>query len=291
MLLLLRGLERLITWVRTIFKPAKSRSLVLKKGKAGTAFTWSPYSISEGSGENLQWNHERDNQSPGNPERAEKLAVSSGQVSTHKEVQGMDQHGILPRCLWPLLIYEVPTFTHPWCTLFTQAQTTSILGVLQNVLACRLCLAKGSSEHILSCCHKALVEERYTWHHNQVLKAVVDTVCTGVQQSKHRLPTRSGQVRNIKHRRSMLGSAHDWQLQVDRGRQLKFPEHIASTTLRLDIVLTSDSSKQVVLVEFTFPWKDWGGLRAEEEFTVPGACWDLQGQWVEGPVWAYWGGL
>lgn len=35
---ILQGLERLISWVRMSFKPAKSRSLVLKKGKVVDKF-------------------------------------------------------------------------------------------------------------------------------------------------------------------------------------------------------------------------------------------------------------
>lgn len=46
------------------------------------------------------------------------------------------------------------------------------------------------------------------------------------------------------------------QLQVDLRRQLKFPEHITATPLRPDIVLTLVSTKQVVLLELTVPWKD-----------------------------------
>ncbi|XP_064193957.1 uncharacterized protein LOC135256013 [Anguilla rostrata] len=48
----------------------------------------------------------------------------------------------------------------------------------------------------------------------------------------------------------------DWQLLVDLERQLKFPNHIAGTTLRPDIVLVSESTKQAVLLELTVPWED-----------------------------------
>ena len=71
----------------------------------------------------------------------------------------------------------------------------------------------------------------------------------------------SGMERNLTHGKKvptgLLSSACDWQLKVDPGRQLKFPEHITSTTLRPDMALTSESSKQVVLVELTIPWEDW----------------------------------
>ena len=38
--------------------------------------------------------------------------------------------------------------------------------------------------------------------------------------------------------------------------QLRFPEHIVETTLRPDIVLFSDSTKQVVLLDLTVPWEE-----------------------------------
>ncbi|KAM9850143.1 tectonic-1 [Aulostomus maculatus] len=47
-----------------------------------------------------------------------------------------------------------------------------------------------------------------------------------------------------------------WELRVDLGKQLKFPEIVATTSLRPDVVLTSATSKQVVLLELTVPWED-----------------------------------
>ena len=54
----------------------------------------------------------------------------------------------------------------------------------------------------------------------------------------------------------LLIAAQDWQLNVDLGRQLKFPETIAVTTLRPDMVLMSETSRPVVLLELTVPWED-----------------------------------
>ncbi|KAF7645521.1 hypothetical protein LDENG_00202680, partial [Lucifuga dentata] len=123
----------------------------------------------------------------------------------------------------------------------------------------------SSLEHILSCCPKALGEGRYAWHHDQVLKAVADTICTGIQRSKHQLPARhnitfvrAGEKPQAERKVStgLLALASDWQLKVDLGRQLKFPEHIAKTSLRPDLVLTSVSTKQIVLLELIVPWED-----------------------------------
>lgn len=49
----------------------------------------------------------------------------------------------------------------------------------------------------------------------------------------------------------------EWQLRVDLGRQPKFPDYIATTSLCADVVLTSGSMKQVVLLELTVLWEDW----------------------------------
>lgn len=53
-----------------------------------------------------------------------------------------------------------------------------------------------------------------------------------------------------------LWSAPDWELWVDLGMQLKFPDFATPTSLKPDMVLTSASSKQVLLLELTVPWED-----------------------------------
>lgn len=64
----------------------------------------------------------------------------------------------------------------------------------------------------------------------------------------------------------LLTTAQDWQLMVDLVRQLKFPTHIAVTSLRPDIIL-SEATKQLALIELTVSWED----RLEEalESTLP----------------------
>ncbi|CAJ1075238.1 LOW QUALITY PROTEIN: uncharacterized protein LOC109089580 [Xyrichtys novacula] len=131
--------------------------------------------------------------------------------------------------------------------------------------ACQLCQRRGSLEHILSCCPKALGDGRYRWRHDQVLKAVADTICSGITSSKQQHPSktsiafvRAGETPQPprKTQGGLLATARDWQLLVDLGRQLRFPDTIAVTSLRPDMVLVSASSKQVVLLELTVPWED-----------------------------------
>lgn len=53
-----------------------------------------------------------------------------------------------------------------------------------------------------------------------------------------------------------MATAQDWQLKVDLGRQLRFPVTIAETSLGPEIVLVSETSRQVVLLELTVHWED-----------------------------------
>lgn len=46
-------------------------------------------------------------------------------------------------------------------------------------------------------------------------------------------------------------------LRVDQGRQLKFPETFIMTTLRPELVLVSETMKEVVPLKLTVPWEDW----------------------------------
>ena len=138
--------------------------------------------------------------------------------------------------------------------------------------ACPLCSKRGTLEHILSCCTRALGDGRYRWRHDQVLKTIAEAISAGLAWAKQFRPSkktiafvRAGDKPTPARRTSSAGiltSARDWQLLVDLEHQLKFPSHIAVTTLRPDIVLVSESTKKAVLLELTVPWED----RLEEAF-------------------------
>jgi len=46
-------------------------------------------------------------------------------------------------------------------------------------------------------------------------------------------------------------------MKTDLKEQLQFPQEIAQTTLRPDIVIWSRNPKRVVMVELTVLWEDW----------------------------------
>ncbi len=53
-------------------------------------------------------------------------------------------------------------------------------------------------------------------------------------------------------------------MRADLRKKLVFPEEVAHTTLRPDIVLWSKAAKQVILVELTVPWEE----RIEEAYEL-----------------------
>ncbi|XP_051928401.1 uncharacterized protein LOC127604984 [Hippocampus zosterae] len=138
--------------------------------------------------------------------------------------------------------------------------------------ACPLCSKRGTLEHILGGCTRALGDGRYRWRHDQVLKTIAEAITAGLAWAKQFRPSnktiafvRAGDKPTAASRTSSAGiltSARDWQLLVDLEKKLKFPSHIAVTTLRPDIVLVSESTKQAVLLELTVQWED----RLEEAF-------------------------
>ena len=129
---------------------------------------------------------------------------------------------------------------------------------------CKLCGGNGTLTHILSGCEVALAQGRYRWRHDQVLRQIA--LCVEAKRRNHNNQicrvekkiqfVKAGEKRNPAER-SLLGSyldgANDWKLHVDLDRKLKFPREVAVTNLRPDMLLVSESTKRIGLVELTVP--------------------------------------
>ncbi|TWW77850.1 uncharacterized protein LOC130535078 [Takifugu flavidus] len=130
---------------------------------------------------------------------------------------------------------------------------------------CSLCSGRGSLEHLLSSCPKSLADGRYRWRHDQVLKAVAESIALAISTSKHHhAPKKAISFIKAGERpragpqitTGLLHTATDWQLHVDLGKQLLFPQHIATTSLRPDMIITSEASKHLIMLELTVPWEE-----------------------------------
>lgn len=117
----LKGLERLMGWARMLFKPTKSRSLVLKKGRVADKFRFSI------AGTLIPTISVKPMKSLGKFFDSN-LRDTASIKNTCEELQGwlkdveksdlpgkfkawVYQYRILPRILWPLLLYEFPITT------------------------------------------------------------------------------------------------------------------------------------------------------------------------------------
>ena len=63
-------------------------------------------------------------------------------------------------------------------------------------------------------------------------------------------------------RTGLLQESRNWEMRVDLGKKLIFPEEVTHTTLRPDIVIWSRSPKYMILIELTVPWEE----RVEEAY-------------------------
>ena len=138
---------------------------------------------------------------------------------------------------------------------------------------CTICKTyRATLAHTLSACTGSL--QRYTWRHNQVLEPIArrteEQCLSQALEEKEQAPhedmmfVREGaepstikkqkekQVRKSK----LLAEYEDWQMVTDLGGMMSFPQHIAITNLRPDIVVWSDQGKEVLLVELTVPWEE-----------------------------------
>lgn len=50
--------------------------------------------------------------------------------------------------------------------------------------------------------------------------------------------------------------ARDWKMKVGLDQKLTFPSEIATTTLRPDLVLWSNSCQLAYIIKLTVPWED-----------------------------------
>ncbi|RXN24825.1 hypothetical protein ROHU_021965 [Labeo rohita] len=140
---------------------------------------------------------------------------------------------------------------------------------------CQLCGHQSPSlQHILSGCKTALTQGRYRWRHDRVLRKLAEVIeGRRLEVNKASSLTSDQPVQFVREggealcsiirERSLLSPGGEWDLRVDISHQLKFPQQIAITSLRPDIVIWSTTTKSVIMAELTVPWED--GIEAAFE--------------------------
>ena len=132
--------------------------------------------------------------------------------------------------------------------------------------ACHLCGGTGSLSHILSGCKIALAQGRYKWRHDRVLREL----CFWLEEKRKSINNTQWKRKPIKFVKagerskegkshqtpieSVLKNARDWKMKVDLPESpLVIPAHIAVTSQRPDVIITSEAIKQMYIIELTVP--------------------------------------
>ena len=130
--------------------------------------------------------------------------------------------------------------------------------------SCKLCGGAATLNHILSACEVALAQGRYRWRHDQVLQELAYCL-EEKRKSSNSKPNvnrrkiefvREGERKNsvrMYDPDSYMDTAQDWKLEVDLWGRLKVPSYVMETNLRPDILLISEATKQMGVIELTVP--------------------------------------
>ena len=133
---------------------------------------------------------------------------------------------------------------------------------------CLLCGNESNLNHVLASCNVALSQGRYRWRHDQVLKEIAKLTEERVTNSQLQPLTQQNAIsfvkegaksKNTKSKTvptSYFDGARDWKLQVDLNKHVKIPNEILETSLRPDLVVTSEKKKMLGKMELTVPYED-----------------------------------
>ena len=134
--------------------------------------------------------------------------------------------------------------------------------------SCFLCKKEVcTAAYILGACQVALKQGRFTFRHDSVLQELVACVADFVgsltpeklvKQKRYISFVKAGQYtpsRKPKHT-GILHLTNDWKVISDISDNYVFPIHIALTALRPDLILYSNTSKRVIMIELTCPCEE-----------------------------------
>ena len=148
-----------------------------------------------------------------------------------------------------------------------------------NLGSCHLCHHSNCTLfHILNGCNYSLQSGRYNWRHDQTLKTITSGLMTFIDLANERqygtqdrdyiptiafrtadgtayrnpaIPLQKNECTNI------LQKANDWEVLMDEEhKQIVFPPQIAETAKRPDIIIYSERTRTVIIIELTVPMEE-----------------------------------
>lgn len=181
---------------------------------------------------------------------------------------------------WLKLLHGMTDSYLKWClnACNNSLPTPDNLSRWSKTAVCIQCKCCGRHNptllHILNDCKAMLRQGRYTWRHDCVLSVIFSSIsnfCKSLDATPqqpveltHFVRAGARQSQTGQHApcsnlaaRGILSRAADWILLCDQPKEpLTFPAHIAVSSLRPDIVLYSNSTRRVVIIELTCPFED-----------------------------------
>ena len=195
-------------------------------------------------------------------------AVGQSKQGAWTRWESVEQRCMTWNVLWQM---EPLRISFPYRSTYDLSPTPANLSVRYEDKTdyCSACGKKGTLQYVLRACPTALSGGMYTWRHNNVLKVIVEAVQQQVEHNNATQPPGTtkhfisfveagSQSRSYssKPRSSKLSSAVGWQVRFDLDGKGGFPEEISVTALRPDIIIWSETGKEVILWELTVPWED-----------------------------------
>ena len=134
--------------------------------------------------------------------------------------------------------------------------------------ACGLCGWKNVGlVHILCGCKVALEQGRISFRHDSILKVITKALTKKIEAVEEIVPLQNGVQRvnfvkpgqKTKKKKKpplsgLLDTAKDWVVGMDtRQKQVHFPPHIMVTSDRPDLVIYSNTTRNVIIIELTSP--------------------------------------
>ena len=179
---------------------------------------------------------------------------------------------------WNSLIYTLPQEL----LKFLLNSTHNVLPTPDNLkrwgktvvdMKCVLCgFSNPNLKHILNGSSMSLKQGRYTWRHDNILACMVQELQSFLKCiasiSAPAINIKSNFIKFVKEgkrpgsgkvtrRSGLLFSANDWVLAYDSPHNpLVIPFHIVQTSLRPDIIIYSNATKQIFILELTVPAED-----------------------------------
>ena len=140
-------------------------------------------------------------------------------------------------------------------------------------IKCNLCGSAGATlKHILNGCPVALNQGRFTWRHDNILQCLVKELQPKIDKinssDKPNKSIKDSFIKFVKEGRittkerssykpGLLYTANDWIITYDQTHHpLIFPPHIVQTSLRPHLIIHSNTTRQVILIELTVPTED-----------------------------------